>query len=78
MRDDRWSEALAVGRFAFVEKVKSELGAKAMHREVVQASGTYALLEPIEAYAGKFTRKKEVLSAENTVLWNESVENAGT
>ena len=49
-----------------------------MHREVVQAGGTYALLEPTEAYAGKFTRKKEVLSAENTVLWNESVENAGT
>jgi putative transposase len=29
-RDDRWSQAIAVGSLAFVEKVKSELGVKAM------------------------------------------------
>jgi hypothetical protein len=57
MRGDRWSEALAVGSFAFAEKVKSELGAKSH----ASRSGT---------------RQNEVLSAENTVLWNESVENA--
>jgi hypothetical protein len=30
VRDARWSEAIAVGSLAFVEKVKSELGVKAM------------------------------------------------
>ena len=33
-RDDRWSEAIAVGSLAFVETVKNELGSKAMHRAV--------------------------------------------
>jgi putative transposase len=30
--DERWTEALAVGSQAFVEKVKRELGPKALHR----------------------------------------------
>jgi hypothetical protein len=76
--DKARSSILAVGSFAFVENVKSELGAKDMHGEVIQAGGNYELREPTEAYAGKFTGKNEVLSAENTVLWNESVENART
>ena len=35
-RDDRWSEAIAVGSLAFVEKVKGELGIKALHRDLEQ------------------------------------------
>jgi hypothetical protein len=35
MRDARWSEAVAVGSLAFVEKVKGELGIKAAHRELI-------------------------------------------
>jgi hypothetical protein len=31
-----------------------------------------------EAYAGQFTDKNEVLGSENTVLWDESAENAET
>jgi putative transposase len=41
--DARWSEVVAVGSLAFVDKVKSELGAKALHREPEQVDGTYAL-----------------------------------
>jgi hypothetical protein len=33
--DARWSEAVAVSSLAFVEKVKSELGIKALHRELI-------------------------------------------
>lgn len=36
LRDDRWSEAIAVGNLAFVESVKNELGSKAIHRAVEQ------------------------------------------
>lgn len=74
VRDDRWSEAIAVGRLAFVERVKNDLGVKAVHREVIEGAGTYALREPAEAYAGKFTDKNEALRSENTILWNESVD----
>jgi putative transposase len=76
-RDDRWSEAIAVGSLPFVETVKNDLGVKAMHREVVQADGTYALREPAEAYARNFTGENEVLSSANTLPWNESLENPG-
>jgi len=76
-RDDRWSEAIAVGSLPFVETVKNDLGVKAMHREV-QADGTYALREPAEAYAPNFTGENEALSSENTLPWNESLENPGT
>ena len=43
LRDDRWSEAIAVGNLAFVESVKNALGSKAMHRAVEQKDGVYAL-----------------------------------
>jgi hypothetical protein len=33
VRAPRWAEAVAVASLAFVEKVKSELGAKAAHRD---------------------------------------------
>ena len=78
VRDDRWSEAIAVGSLSFVETIKSYLGIKATHREVIEADGTYVLREPSEAYAGKSTGKNEALSAENTLFWDETVENAGT
>jgi hypothetical protein len=58
-----------------VENVKSELGNKAIHREVEQVSGTYALREKSEAYDGNLRSETEPLSLENTVFWNE---NAGT
>jgi REP-associated tyrosine transposase len=31
VRDERWSEAIAVGNLKFVEQVKSEVGFKAAH-----------------------------------------------
>ena len=39
-----WSEAIAVGNFNFVEKVKSELGSKAAHREVTHLENVRAVL----------------------------------
>ena len=42
---------------AFVEKVKSELGIKALHRELEQVDGTYGLRESGEAYRDKLTEK---------------------
>ena len=38
-RDERWTEALAVGSQAFGEKVKSELGPKALHRGLEPMDG---------------------------------------
>jgi hypothetical protein len=54
VRDDRWSDAIAVGSLPFANKVKSELGIKAKHREVAALSGTYTLREQSQAYASDF------------------------
>jgi REP-associated tyrosine transposase len=78
VRDDRWSEAIAVGSLAFVERIKNDLGVKARHREVIEADESYALREPSEAYAGKFTGKIDALRTQNTILWDESVDDART
>jgi putative transposase len=40
LRDDCWSEAIAVGTLNIFENVKSELGFKAAHREVIEDDGT--------------------------------------
>jgi REP element-mobilizing transposase RayT len=77
-RDYRWSEAIAVGSLAFVEKVKGDLGIKAMHREALETGGTYALHERSESYTRNLTDENEALSSENTLPWNESLENPGT
>jgi putative transposase len=73
MRDDRWSESIAVGKREFVENVKDELGVKAAHRDVIEADGTYALREQAEAYGLSFVVESEALRAENTFFWNETV-----
>ena len=68
VRVDLWSEAIAVDSLAFVDKVRSELGVKAMHREVVQLDGTYTLREESEAYWGNFASENDTLMLDNTIL----------
>ena len=58
--------------------VKSELGVKATHRDVVEADGSYALREPAEAYGLKFVAENEALRHQNTFPWNETVDEART
>ena len=72
MRDDRWSEAIAVGNFAFVESVKNQLAVKASYRGVVEADSAFVLRESSQSYNNDFARKMEPLSVENTHLWDEN------
>jgi hypothetical protein len=72
----RWSESIVVGSLAFIDKVNSELGFRAAHRDVVEADGTYALREPAEAYALGFAAENEALRAENTLFWDETIDEA--
>lgn len=72
-RDERWSEALAVGSQAFVEKVKRDLEMKGRHRDVDGKQGTYVLREQRKAYRRTFTAENDVLRLKNTVIWSESI-----
>ena len=78
LRDARWSEAIAVDSLVFVERVKNDLGVKAMHRKVLETDETYALREPAEAYAEKFIGKIEALRTQNSILWDETVDDVRT
>jgi hypothetical protein len=42
---------------AFVERIKGDLGIKAMHREVLETDGTYALHEPLKPMRAIFPAK---------------------
>jgi hypothetical protein len=57
-----------------VEKVKSEFGFKATHREAIEGGGKCTLREPSEAYGCNFTGKNKVLSSENTKIWDDNSE----
>jgi hypothetical protein len=78
VRDDRWSKAIAVGSLAFVDKVRSELGVKAMHCQVALVGGTFTLREQSEPYAGNFTGVNDVLMLDNAILWEKNNERAET
>jgi hypothetical protein len=78
-RDERWSEAIAVGSQDFVEKMKRDLGTKARQREVDRTDGTCVLLrEPRGAYTGTFGTVNSALTPESTTLWAENPANAST
>jgi REP element-mobilizing transposase RayT len=67
-RDERWSEAIAVGSYAFAEEIKHELALKAKHRDIDAVDGTSALREPVNAYTAIFGGENSVLRAGNTVF----------
>ncbi|MGP1609765.1 MAG: hypothetical protein ACTS5G_03580, partial [Burkholderiales bacterium] len=69
-RDERWSEAIAVGSYAFAEKIKHELALKAKHRDIdIDAvDGTCALREPANAYTAIFGGENSVLRAGNVIF----------
>jgi hypothetical protein len=76
LRDDRWSEAIAVGSLTFVERVKSELGSRAIHRAVERIDGRSVLQEEREAYDGDLSIKSTPLMLKNTISWDENAETA--
>lgn len=61
-RDNTWSASLAVGRSAFVESIKAELGIKARYRDITESGKAHVLREPLISYNCDFVDKKGVLN----------------
>jgi len=72
-RESRWTESIAVGSKAFVEKRKAELGIKAIGREVMGADGVYELREREGSYNPNFVGENSSLRPENSYFWNISI-----
>jgi putative transposase len=69
-REEKWTKSIAVGSKAFVESVKTLLGALARGRKVREAAEAYQLREPSARYSGHFGVKNEGIGPENTYYWN--------
>ena len=70
VRDERWSESIAVGSKSFVERIKEKLGIRAIGREVVRQEAGYELKERMTPYRCNFDGKKGSLRAENSYFWH--------
>ena len=72
-RESRWTESIAVGSKAFVERTKAELGIKAIGREVMEADGVYELREGDVSYNPDFGGENSGLRVENSYFWNLTI-----
>jgi putative transposase len=75
-RDERWSEALAVGSEAFVAKVKGALGLRARPRKIIAGGQCSVLREDGAAYKHVFGGETDVLSRKTRRRGSESEINA--
>ena len=71
-RDERWSQSLAVGSQAYLDKVKAALGGRATHRQIAEADGMHALRESVIAYTPQFEGKNSPPRLNNTHFWSDS------
>jgi putative transposase len=72
-RESRWTESIAIGSKAFVERTKAELGIKAIGREVMEVDGVYELREGDVSYNPNFAGENSGLRVENSYFWNLSI-----
>ena len=64
-KEDKWTQSIAVGSKAFVEKIKSFLGFRAIGRKVIGADDTFELREGLAPYG-----KADDSDCGNTFSWN--------
>jgi putative transposase len=65
-RQGEWTDSIAVGSKAFIEKVKSLLGFKANGRDIVKSDEGYHLREEAAPYMALFDPEKGNIGPENT------------
>jgi putative transposase len=64
-RQHRWTQSIAVGSQAFIEKMKERLGFKAIGRKIRHADESFELRESLSQYGAASD-----LESGNTYLWN--------
>lgn len=67
-RQALWTESLAVGSDAFVNKTKEELCSKGCGRKAVFSDGCFSLQEPNASYDGDFVPENGILRHNNAYL----------
>jgi len=62
---------------AFVDKVKIELGVRAMHRAATEVDGIFTLREQGEAYTSVFAGRNDAPRLDNSRIYGEKAEIQG-
>jgi putative transposase len=69
VRERRWSQSIAVGDLQFVDKVKTQLGGRALGRGVVSSAGGHELRERQVSYNDHFDLENTTLGSQNRLFW---------
>ena len=74
-RQPQWTESIAVGDKVYVEKMKDQMGYKAIGRKVVENGDSFILREAQISYQSISDRTIRVQPEENTIYWQNGPEN---
>lgn len=69
VRNEIWSESIAIGSKSYIEKTKEILGINSTGRKILQNDEDFIIRESLAPYKAHFTPKKEALSPQNTYFW---------
>jgi len=68
-RQPQWTESIAVGSKVYVEKVKDQMGYKAIGRKVIENRDSFVLKETQQPYQGISDKAIQVQPEDNTFFW---------
>jgi hypothetical protein len=74
-RQPQWTRSIAVGDKVYVEKVKDQMGYKAIGRKVVENGDSFELKEPQASYRSISGRAVWLQLEDNTIYWQNGPEN---
>ena len=74
-RQPQWTESIAVGDKVYVEKVKDQMGYKAIGRKVVENGDSFVLREPQVSYQSVSDRAVRLQPEDNTIYWQNRPDN---
>ncbi len=69
-RESQRTESIAAGSSKFVKRIKSQLGAQARGRKIIEAEESFQICEDVESYNALFDAEKCDIAPNNTRYWN--------
>jgi hypothetical protein len=72
VRNQDWSESIAVGKKSFATDIQQQLASRAQKRSTVSVNDTAILKEPGISYNIVFGGIKGILNPENIYFWREN------
>jgi REP-associated tyrosine transposase len=70
IREEKWSQCIAVGNKKYIEHIKDKLGVRAIHRQIHENSNDFELREDQTPYTADFDTETTRLSQKNTYYWS--------